>query len=322
MTTRKRTRENDGGRQEEEAATKAGASRRPSRSSTRRRSRKKRAERAAKKAARAARPSAEAPRGPGREAGPGAPARPATRRRSAATLMKEFGYKNAMQVPRLVKITINMGLGEADHEPKIIDTAVEELRAITGQTPVVTRAKKSIATFKLREGQKIGAMVTLRRERMWEFLDRLVNARAAARPRLQRRVARGVRRPRQLHARHPRADHLPRDQLRQDRQDQGHEHHRSSRPRAPTTRVARCSRHLGMPFRQLGDDWSCSMSTLDRQASARSRSSRSAAQPLPALRPVARVPAQVRDVPPLLPRARAARRHPGRHQVELVRERR
>jgi large subunit ribosomal protein L5 len=73
------------------------------------------------------------------------------------------------------KITINMGLGEAISNPKIMDSAVDELRAIAGQQPVVTKAKKSIATFKLREGQKIGAMVTLRRERMWEFFDRLVN---------------------------------------------------------------------------------------------------------------------------------------------------
>ena len=90
-------------------------------------------------------------------------------------LMKEFGHKNTMQVPKLVKITVNMGLGEAIGNPKIVDHAVEELRAITGQSPVVTKAKKSIATFKLREGQKIGAMVTLRRERMWEFFDRLVS---------------------------------------------------------------------------------------------------------------------------------------------------
>jgi large subunit ribosomal protein L5 len=73
------------------------------------------------------------------------------------------------------KITINMGLGEAISNPKLMDSAVDELRAISGQQPVVTKAKKSIATFKLREGQKIGAMVTLRRERMWEFFDRLVN---------------------------------------------------------------------------------------------------------------------------------------------------
>ena len=90
-------------------------------------------------------------------------------------LQKEFGYKNANQVPKIVKITLNMGLGEAIGNPKVIDSAVEELRLISGQAPVVTKAKKSIATFKLREGQKIGAMVTLRRERMWEFFDRFVS---------------------------------------------------------------------------------------------------------------------------------------------------
>jgi large subunit ribosomal protein L5 len=90
-------------------------------------------------------------------------------------LMKEFKYANPMQVPRLQKITINMGLGEAVANPKILDSAVEELRTIAGQAPVVTRAKKAIANFKLRQGLKIGAMVTLRRERMWEFLDRLVS---------------------------------------------------------------------------------------------------------------------------------------------------
>ncbi|MCC6995772.1 MAG: 50S ribosomal protein L5 [Deltaproteobacteria bacterium] len=90
-------------------------------------------------------------------------------------LQKEFGYKNSMQVPRLLKISINMGLGEAITNPKVVDVGAEELGLITGQQPVVTKAKKSIATFKLREGMKIGAMVTLRRERMWEFLDRLVS---------------------------------------------------------------------------------------------------------------------------------------------------
>ena len=90
-------------------------------------------------------------------------------------LISEFSLKNPMEAPRLMKITINMGLGEAVTNPKVLDTAVESLGAITGQRPVVTKAKKSIATFKLREGQKIGAMVTLRRDRMYEFLDRLVN---------------------------------------------------------------------------------------------------------------------------------------------------
>jgi large subunit ribosomal protein L5 len=90
-------------------------------------------------------------------------------------LMKRFGYKNSMQVPRLEKIVINMGLGEAVSNPKLVETAVEELKAITGQKPVVCRSKKSIASFKLRAGLAIGAKVTLRKERMWEFLDRLIN---------------------------------------------------------------------------------------------------------------------------------------------------
>ncbi|MGN6108735.1 MAG: 50S ribosomal protein L5 [Kofleriaceae bacterium] len=90
-------------------------------------------------------------------------------------MMKEFNYSTVMQVPRIVKITVNMGLGKAKDEPKMIDNAIDELKAITGQSPVVSRAKKDIAVFKLRKGQKIGVMVTLRRERMWEFLDRLVN---------------------------------------------------------------------------------------------------------------------------------------------------
>jgi large subunit ribosomal protein L5 len=90
-------------------------------------------------------------------------------------MMKEFSYSTVMQVPRVLKITVNMGLGKAKDEPKMIDNAIEELKAITGQSPVVSRAKKDIAVFKLRKGQKIGVMVTLRRERMWEFLDRLCN---------------------------------------------------------------------------------------------------------------------------------------------------
>jgi large subunit ribosomal protein L5 len=90
-------------------------------------------------------------------------------------MMKEFSYSTVMQVPRILKITVNMGLGKAKDEPKMIDNAIEELKAITGQSPVVSRAKKDIAVFKLRKGQKIGVMVTLRRERMWEFLDRLCN---------------------------------------------------------------------------------------------------------------------------------------------------
>jgi large subunit ribosomal protein L5 len=90
-------------------------------------------------------------------------------------LLNDFTYKSSMQVPRIEKIVVNMGLGEAIQNVKILDSATAELNAITGQKSVITKAKKSIATFKLREGMPIGCMVTLRRERMYEFLDRLMN---------------------------------------------------------------------------------------------------------------------------------------------------
>jgi large subunit ribosomal protein L5 len=90
-------------------------------------------------------------------------------------LIKQFGYKNPNQVPRVQKVVINMGLGAAVTNPKIVDSAVEELRAITGQKPVVTRSKKAIASFKLRAGLAIGAMVTLRSDKMWEFIDRFIS---------------------------------------------------------------------------------------------------------------------------------------------------
>ncbi len=90
-------------------------------------------------------------------------------------LMKKFNYKNLMQVPRMEKIVVNMGLGEAVQNIKILDHAVQELTVITGQKPVITRAKRSIAQFKLREGMPIGCRVTLRKERMYEFYNRLVN---------------------------------------------------------------------------------------------------------------------------------------------------
>jgi len=93
----------------------------------------------------------------------------------APALMRELGYSNLMAVPRLQKIVLNMGVGEAVQNPKVIDSAVDELTVIAGQKPVVTRAKKAISNFKLREGMPIGAMVTLRGERMYEFLDRLVS---------------------------------------------------------------------------------------------------------------------------------------------------
>jgi large subunit ribosomal protein L5 len=93
----------------------------------------------------------------------------------APAIAKEFGITNPMAVPKLEKVVINMGMGEAICNAKILDTAADELRAITGQKPVITKAKKSIASFKLRQGMPIGVVVTLRGERMYEFLDRLVS---------------------------------------------------------------------------------------------------------------------------------------------------
>jgi large subunit ribosomal protein L5 len=90
-------------------------------------------------------------------------------------LQKEFGYKNVMAVPKVEKVVVNMGLGEATSNAKLVDVGADELARITGQKPVTRRAKKSIAAFKVRKGMPIGTMVTLRGERMWEFLDRLMN---------------------------------------------------------------------------------------------------------------------------------------------------
>jgi large subunit ribosomal protein L5 len=89
-------------------------------------------------------------------------------------LTKDFGFKNTMQVPRIEKITCNIGVGEASRNAKLLDTAIEQLTVITGQKPVIRQARKSIAAFKLREGMPVGAKVTMRRERMFEFLDRLI----------------------------------------------------------------------------------------------------------------------------------------------------
>ena len=90
-------------------------------------------------------------------------------------LQKQFGYTNVMEIPRLVKIVVNMGVGEAVQNSKALEAAVGDMTIVTGQKPVITRAKKSIAAFKIRTGMQIGAKVTLRGERMWDFLDRLIN---------------------------------------------------------------------------------------------------------------------------------------------------
>lgn len=91
-------------------------------------------------------------------------------------LMKEFGYRNVMEVPRLEKIVVNIGMGEALQNPKALDSAASDVAAITGQKPIITRAKRSIANFKVRQGNRIGLMVTVRGDRMWELMDRMVNA--------------------------------------------------------------------------------------------------------------------------------------------------
>ena len=100
----------------------------------------------------------------------------------APALKKEFGYGNVMAIPRITKIVVNMGLGDATQNAKVVDVGADEVMRITGQKPVITRAKKSIAQFKVRKGMPIGTMVTLRGERMWEFLDRLI---AVALPRVR-----------------------------------------------------------------------------------------------------------------------------------------
>jgi large subunit ribosomal protein L5 len=120
--------------------------------------------------------SAAAEAGPETKHGPDYKPRLRThyRETSVPALLKKFSYKNPMMVPRLKKVVINMGLGAAVGNPKIIDSGVEDMRALSGQKPVVTRARKSIATYKLRENLPIGVMVTLRKDRMWEFVDRLI----------------------------------------------------------------------------------------------------------------------------------------------------
>jgi large subunit ribosomal protein L5 len=122
-------------------------------------------------------PEKKAPEKPAEPERPAAPARLRIRyeQQVRPDLMKEFGFTNPMQAPKLDKVVVNMGLGEAINNGKIIDASVEQLASITGQKPVVTKSRKSIANFKLRQGQSIGAMVTLRGDRMYEFFDRLVS---------------------------------------------------------------------------------------------------------------------------------------------------
>ena len=142
------------------------------------------------------------------------------------SLQSQFGYPNVMQIPGVVKVVVNMGVGDAARDAKLINGAVTDLSLITGQRPEIRRARKSIAQFKLREGMPIGARVTLRGDRMWEFLDRLTSI---ALPRIRDfrgLVAQAVRRQRQLHLRADRAVGVPRDRRGQHRPASRHGHHR------------------------------------------------------------------------------------------------
>ena len=177
----------------------------------------------------------------GNEAGPTARLKTTYESDIRAKLQEEFGYASPMQHPKLEKITLSMGVGEAKTNSKALDEAVEQMAIIAGQRPVITKARKSIAQFKLREGMAIGCKVTLRGNRMWEFLDRLTSV---ALPRIRDfrgHQPRWLRRTGQLQPRPSRADHLPRDRLRQRRRrarPQRDDHHHR---RARTRRDGRCS---------------------------------------------------------------------------------
>ena len=160
-------------------------------------------------------------------------------------LIERFGYTTPMQAPRINKITVNMGVGDAKQDSKVLEAASEQLATITGQKPNVRRARKSIAQFKVREGMPVGLAVTLRGERQYEFLDRLLSI---AIPRI--RDFRGLnparlRRSRQLLAGRARADHLPRGRLRRDRPGPwpGHHDHDHRSQRRGVVRAARGARH-------------------------------------------------------------------------------
>ena len=172
------------------------------------------------------------------------------REKIAPELTEKFGYKSPMQVPRLTKITLNMGVSEAVADKKVMDNAVGDLTKIAGQKPVVTKAKKAIAGFKIREGQAIGTMVTLRGARMYEFLDRFVTV-ALPRVRDFRGISRPrLRRPRQLQHRREGTDHFPGDRVRQGRRparpEHLHHHHGQERRRSQGA-----SRGLPFPVQEL-----------------------------------------------------------------------
>ena len=233
-------------------------------------------------------------------------------------LQKEFGYTNVMAVPKITKVVVNMGLGEATQNAKVVDTGADELGKITGQKAAVRRAKKSIAQFKVRQGMPIGAMVTLRGERMYEFLDRLMSI---ALPRV--RDFRGVsakgfdgRGNYTLGLR----DQLIFTEIDYLKVDKARGMNVCVVTTAKTDDEARkLLQLLGMPFRhELAERTSrghdCQEGPREEDAEVQGAPS----QPLPPLRPAARLYAEVRAVPSLLPRAGAEGRCRRRHQEQLV----
>jgi large subunit ribosomal protein L5 len=219
-------------------------------------------------------------------------------------LTKEFGYKNVMAVPKISKIVVNMGLGEATSNAKIIDTGSDELARITGQKPVTRRSKKSIAQFKVRKGQPVGSMVTLRGERMWDFLDRLMNI---ALPRV--RDFKGVsgkgfdgRGNYTLGLR----DQLLFPEIDYMKVDKARGMNVSVVTTAKTDEEARkLLQFIGMPFRQNSGLRVYGYDREDRQRTEEAEIQGAAAQPLPPVRPSARLHAEVRPVPSLFPQVRA-----------------
>ena len=233
-------------------------------------------------------------------------------------LRKQFEYSNTMQVPRVQKVVVNIGLGEALTNAKAIDAAIGDLAAITGQRPIVTKARKSIAQFRVRAGNSIGLKVTLRGARMWDFLDRFTSL---ALPRI--RDFRGV--PgRSFYGRgnfsiglreqlaFPEVDYDKVDRLRR----AGDQHRDDGEDRRGIEAHARAPRHalrlVGAQRRSDGQEID------DRQGQANAPAQGPGLPPLLRLRPAASVHAPVLAVPDLLPGASARGRAAGRHEVELV----
>ena len=238
-------------------------------------------------------------------------------------LKDELGLSSIMQVPRIEKITLNMGVGEAKTDAKQLDAAMDELTIIAGQRPQIRKARKSVAQFKIREGMPIGAKVTLRGARMYEFLDRLVSIALPAHPRLPRAQPALVRRPRQLLARRPRADHLSGDRLRRhpagsrprrDDHDQRRDRRTGARAAAGFRPAVRERRRPEEGLTPRGEDKS------RRQAKAAPEVQGPRIHTLQSLWAAAcRLP-QVRRLPHLPAGARPPGRHPRHDEVKLVGE--